>query len=49
MLRHPIYLLLCASSFSYLLWANSRGYSPFYASKSAGTAGRVAGARLMHK
>jgi hypothetical protein len=47
--RHPLYLLLCASSFAYLLWANSRGYSPFYASKSASSASRVAGARLMHK
>ncbi len=46
--RHPIYILLCAPSSAYLLWANSRGFSPFYASKSSSAAGRVAGARLMH-
>ena len=49
MLRHPLYLLLCASGVSYLLWANSTGYSPFFAAKTATSASRVPGARLMHK
>jgi len=49
MLRHPIYLFFCATGVSYLLWANTTGFSPFYAARTASSAGRVAGARLMHK
>lgn len=48
MLRHPIYLLLCAASCSYVLWANARGYSPFFAS-SPHTDRTPPGARLLHK
>ena len=47
--RHPIYLFLCAIGVAYLLWANARGYSPFYASQPSTAASRASGARLLHK
>jgi hypothetical protein len=49
MLRHPFYLLLCVAGFSYLAWANTRGFSPFFIARTATGGSHVSGARLMHK
>ncbi len=51
--RHPFFLLLCGASLSYLLWADARGYTPFYLSKPGSRApgmGHGSGAhRFFHK
>ena len=53
MTRHPFFLLLCGVSLTYLLWANARGYTPFYPSKPGSrsqSSGHSSGAhRFFHK
>lgn len=52
MLRHPIYLLICAAACSYLTWSNARGWSPFHFAaprSAAGGVGSNRGAMFFHK
>jgi hypothetical protein len=47
--RHPFFLVLCAASSLYLLWANTRGYTPFYSNNPVSRSQSAGAHRFFHK